>query len=103
MPISSIQSSNLAPVTPLAVATPVGSRSANQEVAAAVQTLNRSGSAGTGRQFSIAIDTKTRLAIVRIIDSKTNELIEQIPSQYILDLAEQIGRETDSNPLRGGR
>jgi uncharacterized FlaG/YvyC family protein len=28
----------------------------------------------------------------------TNELIEQLPSQYILDLAQQIKQETSSNP-----
>ena len=76
---------------------PAASPAANREVASAVQTLNQNGSAGAGREFSIAIDGKTRVPVVRIIDSKTNELIEQIPSQYILDLAEQIKQETASN------
>jgi uncharacterized FlaG/YvyC family protein len=70
----------------------------NREVATAVQTLNQNGTAGPGREFSIAIDGKTRIPVVRIVDSVTNELIEQLPSQYILDLAQQIKQETSSNP-----
>jgi uncharacterized FlaG/YvyC family protein len=77
-------------VPPLAPAT-------NREVATAVQSLNQNGAAGPGREFSIAIDGKTKLPVVRIVNSATNELIEQIPSQYILDLAQQINQETSSN------
>jgi uncharacterized FlaG/YvyC family protein len=66
-------------------------------VANAVQTLNENGAAGSGREFSIAIDVKNKVPVVRIVDSNTNELIEQIPSQYILDLAQQISKETTSN------
>jgi uncharacterized FlaG/YvyC family protein len=100
-------------ISPIAFSTPppapadtpvqAPSRATTREVAAAVQTLNQSGSAGPGRQFSIAIDGKTKEPVVRIVDSSTNELIEQIPSQYILDLAQQITRETDSNPFANGR
>ena len=80
------------------VAAPVASASATREVATAVQVLNQNGAAGLGREFSIAIDAKTKVPVVRIVDSNTNELIEQIPSQYILDLAQQITQETSSNP-----
>jgi len=76
---------------------PVPSKSTDRAVASAVQTLNQNGTAGPGREFSIAIDGKTKVPVVRIVDSKTNELIEQIPSQYILDLAQQIKLETSSN------
>jgi uncharacterized FlaG/YvyC family protein len=69
----------------------------NREVASAVQTLNQNGTAGRGREFSISIDGKTKLPVVRIVDSATSELIEQLPSQYILDLAQQIDKETSSN------
>lgn len=41
--------------------------------------------------------------MVRIVDSSTRELIEQIPSQYILDLADQITQETLSNSGQPGR
>jgi uncharacterized FlaG/YvyC family protein len=89
------------PVSP--VHTPATATATNRQVAAAVQTLNENGSAGPGRAFSIAIDSKTRVPVVRIVDSSTNQLIEQIPSQYILDLAQQIDQETSSNNTADGR
>jgi uncharacterized FlaG/YvyC family protein len=96
MAISPLHFSPPPPTAPAATPTPPGS--AIREVASAVQTLNQKGAAGAGREFSIAIDGKTRVPVVRIVDSNTNELIEQIPSQYILDLAQQITEETSSNP-----
>jgi uncharacterized FlaG/YvyC family protein len=95
MAISPINFSTAPPVAP--VAAPVASASATRELATAVQALNQNGAAGPGREFSIAIDGKTKVPVVRIVDSSTNELIEQIPSQYILDLAQQINQETSSN------
>ena len=103
MAISSIHSSILAaPVSP-APTVPVPSKTASREIATAVQTLNQNGLAGQDREFSIAIDAKTKVPVVRIVDSNTRELIEQIPSQAILDLAQQIAQETTSNSEPGGR
>jgi uncharacterized FlaG/YvyC family protein len=95
MGISPLHFSTPPPTTPAPASTP--SASATREVASAVQVLNQNGAAGPGREFSIAIDAKTKVPVVRIVDSNTNELIEQIPSQYILDLAQQITKETSSN------
>ncbi len=97
MAITPITSNILAAVSPPTPVAQVAPRPASREVATAVQTLNDNGSAGPGRQFSIAIDSKTKVPVVRIVDSSTNELIEQIPSQYVLDLAQQISQETTSN------
>jgi uncharacterized FlaG/YvyC family protein len=94
MAITPIAFSSL-PAAPAPV--PATAPSAHRDVATAVQTLNQNGTAGPGREFSIAIDGKTRVPVVRIVDKVTNELIEQIPSQYILDLAQQINQETSSN------
>jgi flagellar protein FlaG len=91
----SVQSAASVPLS--AAIDPGSSRTANRLVAAAVNTLNQTEIAGTGREFSFSVDGKTKLPVVRIVDSSTRELIEQIPSQYILDLAEQITQETLSN------
>jgi uncharacterized FlaG/YvyC family protein len=101
MGISPIYISTPQPIAQASV--PAAPGSPTREVATAVQTLNQNGVAGSGREFSIAIDGKTKIPVVRIVDSNTNELIEQIPSQFILDLAEQITQETSSNPKDPGR
>ena len=100
MAISPIQSSATAVLSQAAY---VPQQPVNREVASAVQALNQNGSAGSGRAFSIAIDAKSKVPVVRIVDSHTNEVIEQIPSQYVLDLAQQIDRETASTANQNSR
>jgi len=65
----------------------------SRSVFAAVGLLNDTGPARSSRQFSIAIDPTTRLAVVRIVDLATNEVIEQLPSEYILQIARNLGEK----------
>ncbi len=62
----------------------------NRAVSSAVRLLNASAAEGSSHQFSIAIDPVTRQAVVRVVDSVTNELVEQLPSEYILKVAQQL-------------
>ncbi len=61
----------------------------NRKLHAAVRTLNDSGDQST-REFSFAIDPKTHQAVIRIVDTSTHELIEQVPSEYILRVAQAM-------------
>lgn len=90
MVISPVGSST--PQPPLPATTPVDPKVAanNRVLSEAVKTLNEAGAAGGSHQFSIAIDPATREAVVRIVDSATNELVEQLPSEYILRVAQQL-------------
>ena len=80
------------PQPPLTTATPIDPKVAanNRLVSVAVKQLNAAGVAGSSHQFSIAIDPATHEAVVRIVDSSTNELVEQLPSEYILRVAQQL-------------
>ena len=80
------------PQPPLITATPTDPKVAakNRVVSEAVKNLNAVGAAGASHEFSIAIDPATRQAVVRIVDSNTNELVEQLPSEYILRVAQQL-------------
>ncbi|MDQ6678512.1 MAG: flagellar protein FlaG [Acidobacteriota bacterium] len=62
----------------------------NRRLHAAVRTLNDLADAQSTREFSFAIDPKTRQAVIRIVDTATHEVIEQIPSEYILRVAQQL-------------
>ena len=86
---------------PPLVAAPI--RAANSQVRSAVDTLNQFQTAGAGREFSISIDSKTKQPVVRIVDSATRELLEQIPSQSILDLAQELSAHLASNNTDLGR
>jgi uncharacterized FlaG/YvyC family protein len=62
----------------------------NRSVALAARSLNQEGAAGQGREFSFSIDPKTKVAVVRIVDASTREVIEQLPAEYILRMAQQL-------------
>jgi uncharacterized FlaG/YvyC family protein len=42
--------------------------------------------AGAGREFSISIDRVSHEVVVRIVDSRTRDVIEQTPAAYLLQL-----------------
>ena len=57
-----------------------------RSLAQAAQSANTHQAAGDGREFSIAIDRVSRQVVVRIIDSRTRDIIEQTPADYLLRL-----------------
>jgi flagellar protein FlaG len=69
----------------------------NRDIARATKILNQEGVAGPGREFSFSVDPKTKLAIVRIVDASTGELIDQLPSDSILQVAQQIDELRSTN------
>lgn len=62
----------------------------NLDVARATRSLNQGGVAGSDRQFSFSVDPKTKIAVVRIVDVNTGELLDQVPNDYILQVAQQL-------------
>ncbi len=90
----------VSPIPPLQPAVTAGpttdpeTAAVNRVVAAAAKILNDSGAAGNSHEFSIAIDPATRQAVVRIIDRSTQEVVEQIPTEYLLRIARQLSERT---------
>ncbi len=72
-------------------------RETRKNVDAAVNTLNQAQIAGPDREYSISIDPQTKQPIVQIVDSSTKEVLDQIPSKYILDVAHSITAQIVSN------
>jgi flagellar protein FlaG len=93
----------LAPATTALPERTAQEREAAQNVVAAVKTLNQSQIAGTDREFSISIDPQSKRPVVQIVDSTTREIIDQIPSKYILDVAASLTDQNSSNLLSDGR
>jgi uncharacterized FlaG/YvyC family protein len=72
-------------------------RAYDRSVSAAVQTLNDSGYAGAGREVTISLDQATRRPVVKVVETSTNEVLQQWPSQYVLQLAadsQKSGRDS---------
>ena len=45
---------------------------------------------GQENELSFAFDRGTQRAVVRIVDKKTREVIQQIPSEQVLRMAEEL-------------
>lgn len=64
-------------------------RPENQTLIRAVEAVNKSGLMGESQELVFTFDRKLRKPILRIVDKETGELIQQIPQEYLLRLAEQ--------------
>jgi hypothetical protein len=47
---------------------------------------------GDNNEITFQIDRNSRLPLIRIIDRTTNKVVERIPAEYILQLAESLGK-----------
>jgi uncharacterized FlaG/YvyC family protein len=68
-------------------------RSFNQLVSRAARILNEANFAGQNREITFSIDPGTRRPVIKVVDATTNEIIQQWPSEYLLQLAEQFTSE----------
>ena len=61
-----------------------------REVVTAVHEVNKSELMGEGRQLTFTRDPETRRPVIQIVDQSTGEVLDQIPSATILELAQQL-------------
>jgi uncharacterized FlaG/YvyC family protein len=69
-------------------------RALNRSVSAAVQTVNESQVLGADRSVTFSFDQATRLPVVKVLDTSTNQVVEQWPPEYILQLAADARKST---------
>jgi uncharacterized FlaG/YvyC family protein len=58
-----------------------------RQIAQAVRQINGSSAMPEDRELSMLLDPKTKMPIVRVIDSRTREIVNQIPAEYIVRIA----------------
>jgi flagellar protein FlaG len=61
-----------------------------RNVVTAVHEVNKSELMGEGRQLTFSRDPETRRPVIQIVDQSTGEVIDQIPSETVLELAQQL-------------
>jgi uncharacterized FlaG/YvyC family protein len=72
-------------------------RALNQSVTVAVGIVNQANFLGEGREVQRSIAPGTRTPVVKVVDTKTKEVITQWPPEYVLQLAAELkGRTRDS-------
>ena len=53
----------------------------------AVQALRKAQVCGEKNDIRFAVDEKTHLTVIRIVDRETGEVVQQLPAEYVLRLA----------------
>jgi len=58
----------------------------------ATKAVNASGVLGDENELVFVLNPRTRQAILRLVDRKTKEVRAQMPPEYVLRLAEDLGQ-----------
>ena len=63
----------------------------NRELIQAVRSLNAAQHFGLDNELTFVMDRHTHRPVIRVVNSRTKEVIQQIPSKYVLELARRAG------------
>ena len=69
------------------------SDSRSPRIVQAVRTLNASSYFGSGNELRFVRDNDLQEMIVRVVNRKTQEVVLQIPADYVLRLAEEAKKQ----------
>lgn len=69
---------------------PLDKSAENRSIVQAVKALNGTEMFGQDNQLTFQWDPGSRRMLVRVINSKTQEVVSQIPPEYVLSLAEGL-------------
>jgi len=73
-----------------APAIPAERAAENREVVQAVRAVNNAGLFGGQNELAFQLDPKTHRMLIRVVNRKTREVVEQYPPEYILRLSENL-------------
>jgi flagellar protein FlaG len=60
-----------------------------RELVKAVNAVNQAEYFGSNNQVTFAIDRDSRRLVTKVVDRTTGEVVDQIPAEYLLRLAEE--------------
>lgn len=67
----------------------------NSELVQAVRAVNASELFGDRSELTFVIDRRTKMALVRVVDKESGEVVRQFPPEYLLALSEELRRLMD--------
>jgi uncharacterized FlaG/YvyC family protein len=65
----------------------------NRQIVQAVKAVNQSGMLGDSNELTFSLDRQTRHPVIQIVDRSTKEVIQQIPPEYLLQVANDLKHE----------
>lgn len=60
-----------------------------RELVKAVKAVNEAELYGSGREVTYSIDRDTKRLVTKLVNKSTGEVVDQIPAEYVLRLAEE--------------
>jgi uncharacterized FlaG/YvyC family protein len=72
---------------------PVEQAAENRVVVQAIKAVNGTEMFGQDNQLMFQRDPKSQRMVVRVVNRKTNEVVSQIPAEYVLRLAEELKKQ----------
>jgi uncharacterized FlaG/YvyC family protein len=76
-------------ITAPAQAPPPAEAAQRRDLVKAVKELNQAELFGPNNEITFAIDRESKHLVTRVVDKNTGEVVEQIPAEYLLRLAEE--------------
>lgn len=58
----------------------------------AIKAVNASGSLGDENEVTYSVDRAARQVVVKLVNKKTGDVLQQIPTEYVLKMAEELNR-----------
>lgn len=84
------QAFGIAAVLPAAAPVSPEQRAEQQRMIQAVKTINQAEVFGDSSELTFTFDRSSKRMILRLIDRETQEVVRQIPAEYLLRLAEDL-------------
>lgn len=78
--------------TPAETAAPHRLNEDQRTLIQAVKAVNASGLLGQDNELTYIVDRAVRRVVVRIVNRKSGEVVDQIPPEYVLRMAEELKR-----------
>lgn len=89
MEIRKIESAAEAPAIAMAAPLTPQERSEQLQLVHAVEAVNKAELFGQKNELTFAFDRQSRRTIMQLVDKETQEVIRQIPPEYVLRLADE--------------
>ena len=90
MDISSTHSSTVAVSAPAEPAAAHPLAQDQRDLIHAVRAVNAAQTFGQDNELTFILDRVTHRAVARLVSRKTGEVVEQIPAEYVLRMAEEL-------------
>ena len=73
--------------------------SQNRDLIAAVRAVNQTELFGHDQELTFSMDRETRKLVIRLVDRATNEVIREIPPEYVLRAAEDSRKSQPNSAM----